>query len=64
MPSLDPDNRMPEPRDIMWICSSLVVLVQRPCVSYAEAIASLRTGHSELAHVFLQGGCTPARLLV
>jgi hypothetical protein len=29
-PSFDPDNRMPEPRDILRICSSLVVLTQRP----------------------------------
>ncbi|KEQ57780.1 uncharacterized protein M437DRAFT_70545 [Aureobasidium melanogenum CBS 110374] len=28
-PSFDPDNRMPETRGILRICSSLVVLVQR-----------------------------------
>jgi hypothetical protein len=29
-PSFDPVNRMPEPRDILRICSSLAVLTQRP----------------------------------
>lgn len=29
-PSFDPNNRMPEPRDILRICSSLVVCIQRP----------------------------------
>ncbi|KAI4853704.1 Pfs, NACHT and ankyrin domain protein [Aureobasidium sp. EXF-8845] len=40
-PSFDPDNRMPEPRDILRICSSLATLVQRPFVSYIDGVADI-----------------------
>jgi hypothetical protein len=35
-PSFDPDNRMPEPRDILRICSSLVTLVQSPLDRFGD----------------------------
>jgi hypothetical protein len=40
-PSFDPENRMPEPRDILRICSSLVTLVQRPSVGYVDGVADV-----------------------
>jgi ankyrin repeat protein len=41
-PSFNPDNRMPEPRDLLRICSSLVVLVQRTHRRVAEFISADR----------------------
>jgi hypothetical protein len=40
-PSFDPKNRMPEPRDILRICSSLVMLVQRPLVGHVDGLTDV-----------------------
>jgi hypothetical protein len=40
-PSFDPKNRMPEPRDILRICSSLVTLVRRSLVDHVDGLTDV-----------------------